>query len=294
MTQNWLHRCVADETHFRTALWRTAPAVLRPADPPLEVLTRPELARLLDHGLLRIPYIGLHQGAAELPAHRFCRPRAARGQVLDDCADGPSVRALVRDERVTVLLRHVEQWHTGVRALAAGLGARLGLPVRADCVLAAPGGRDHPGHGEDGDVLALQLWGTGRWRVHAAPATEAAPASGAGPAAAGAGELLPDTVLRPGEVLYVPRGLAHAARAEGDEPSAHLALTAREPATADLRAVAQALLTDGCDLPERPLDEAALTAAAADLLAHATRVLDQLTPADLLAVTRAVQLRGLS
>jgi hypothetical protein len=284
MTENWLRRFVGDEEHFLTAYWRTTPAVLHPTDPPLDVLPRTELEQLLDHGLLKVPYIGLVQQDGHVPATRFCHPRVVLGEVVQDYADGEAVRALVREEQATVLLRYVDQWHQGVRTVTRGLAGQLGRQVEAFFFLTPPGTQGRPVHRDDADVLAVQLGGTKRWQVHGGPANgNWVPDREDGDP----GEVLLDTVLHPGEVLYIPRGFAHSARAVGGEPSTHLSLTVREAATANLYALAQALLTSSPDLPGRPLDEASLHAAAADLITHARTTLAALTPPDLIALARA-------
>ncbi|WP_176740424.1 JmjC domain-containing protein [Streptomyces sp. Ncost-T10-10d] len=130
------------------------------------------------------------------------------------------------------------------------------------------GTRGRPLHRDDADVLAIQISGEKRWRVHAGPADgnwEPAREDG------DPGEVLLETVLRPGEVLYVPRGFAHHADAVGDAPSVHLSLTVREAGTANLYALLQALLADGAAIPGRPLDDEALTDAAEALIGHTRR-----------------------
>ncbi|MEV4504819.1 JmjC domain-containing protein [Streptomyces klenkii] len=287
-TVNWLERCVADTRHFLATHWRTAPAVLRPHDPPVDVLPLAELDRLLDHGLLKAPYINLVQEHGQLPAHRFCVPRVVLGEVVEDYADAGAVRALIRDERATLLLRYVDQWHAGVRALTTGVGDLLGRQVEAFYFLTPGGTQGRPVHRDDADVLAVQISGAKRWRVHGGPADgnwEPRREDG------DPGPLLLDTVLRPGEVLYVPRGFAHRASAVGDAPSAHLSLTVREAGTAHLYALLQALLAEGPDLADRPLDEPALTDAAGTLLAHYRDVLATITPEGLVEQARAA-MRG--
>ncbi|WP_371480266.1 JmjC domain-containing protein [Kitasatospora sp. NBC_00315] len=284
MTENWLRRCVGDEERFLAAYWRRTPAVLRPTDPPVDVLPRTELEQLLDHGLLKVPYIALVRQGGHLPGADFCRPRVVLGEVVQEYADADAVRTLVRDEGATVLLSHVDQWHQGVRALARGLAEQLGRRVEAFHLLTPPGGRGRPVHSDDADVLAVQLGGAARWRVHARPETgdrEGAPPDG------DPGEVLLEAVLHPGEVLYAPRGFAYSADPVGDEPSAHLSLTVREVATANLYALAQALVTGGPDLPGRPLDDDALHSAATDLLTYARTMAAELTPADLIELARA-------
>lgn len=285
---NWLERCVADEQEFFATHWRRAPAVLRPTDPPVEVLTVAELDGLLDHGLLKVPYIGLVHEDAHVPAGRFCEPRIVLGELVEDYADAALVRGLIRDERATVLLRYVDQWHRGVRTLTGALAERFGRQVEAFFFLTPGGTQGRPVHRDDADVLAIQISGEKRWRVHAGPADGNWEPSRED---ADPGEVLLDTVLRPGEVLYVPRGFAHYASAVGEEPSAHLSLTVREVGTANLYALLQALLADTVDLPGRPLDDAAMEHAARTLITHCRETLAELTPEALVEHARTL-MRG--
>ncbi|MFI6149299.1 JmjC domain-containing protein [Streptomyces sp. NPDC051109] len=280
---DWLTRCVGDEQEFFTAHWRRAPAVLRPECPPVDVIGTAETDALLDAGLLKVPYIGLVHEDGHVPVERFCTPRVVLGELVEDYADGDLVRRLVEEERATVLLRYVDQWHQGVRALSAGLGEQLGRQVEAFFFRTPAGTQGRPLHRDDADVLAIQIGGEKRWQVYGGPRDgnwEPAREDG------DPGEPLLETVLRPGEVLYVPRGFAHRADAVGDAPSAHLSLTVREAGTANLYALLQAILADGADIPGRPLDDRELTEAAATLIEHQRRAVDAVTPRTLVALAR--------
>ncbi|MFH8472364.1 JmjC domain-containing protein [Streptomyces sp. NPDC018000] len=281
---DWLKRCVRDEQEFFATYWRRAPAVLRPDDPPVDLLDTVELDGLLDSGLLRVPYIGLVHEGRDVPTERFCTPRVVLGEIVEDYADAALVRHLVDNEGATVLLRYVNQWHQGVRALTTGLAEQLGRQVEAFCFRTPAGTQGRPLHRDDADVLAIQISGEKRWRIHAGPADgnwEPAKEDG------DPGEVLLETVLRPGEVLYVPRGFAHHADAVGETPAVHLSLTVREAGTANLYALLQALLAEGTALPGRPLDDDALADAAASLIDHTRRTLADLTPETLVAHARA-------
>lgn len=78
-------------------------------------------------------------------------------------------------------------------------------------------------HYDDHCVFVLQLSGRKRWHVARAPAQPPlprlfAPRLAPEPGLPGAAE----HVLSPGDVLYVPRGFAHEALAEGGAPSCHV------------------------------------------------------------------------
>ncbi|MFI8434800.1 JmjC domain-containing protein [Streptomyces sp. NPDC079020] len=278
---NWFERCVPDTGTFLHTHWRTAPVVLRPAEPPLELLTGAGLDAILDGGLLRTPYAGLYTADGQIPDERFCPPRLVTGRAVEGYVDGQAVRDLIRDERATLQLRYVDQWYPPVRALAAGIGEQLGRLVEAFYFFSQPG-RHGPVHRDDGDLLAIQLGGAKRWQVHAGPADgnwEPVRADEPGPP-------LLDTVVRTGEILYVPRGFAHTAAAVGDGPSAHLTVVIREAGTGHLRNALLSRISGGITLPGRPLDDDGLLNAAASLIGHLRERLADVTPEDLVARAR--------
>ncbi|MEU1816434.1 cupin domain-containing protein [Streptomyces roseifaciens] len=278
---DWLERCVEDVPAFLHTHWRQGPALMRPADPPTEVLSTADLDALVGGGLLRVPYAALYTAVGPVPEEQYCPPRLVAGRRLDGCLDPARVRSLLDDDHATLQLRHVHQWHAPVRALTAGIGARLGRLAEAFVF------RSHPGHHsavhrDDGDVLVIQLSGTKRWQVHGGPADahwQPVPEADPGP-------VLLDAVVGPGQVLYVPNGFAHTAEATGSAPSVHLTVVLREARTGHLRAELGSRLAAGLALPARPLDDEQLTRAAAGLLGHFRAQLAGTTPESLVGAAR--------
>ncbi|MFD4949676.1 JmjC domain-containing protein [Streptomyces sp. NPDC058239] len=267
---NWLERCVSDAERFLSTQWRQGPVVLRPDDPPTEILTPADLDDLIDSGALRVPYAGLFTTAGAVPEADFCPPRVVAGRYLEGWLDPERVRTLIREERATLQLRYVNHWYPPVRQLTAGLAEQLGRLAEAFCFYSQPG-RFGAVHRDDGDILVLQLSGAKHWQVFGGP-TDAdwQPVREDDP-----GPVLLDTVVRPGEVLYVPNGYAHTAQATEDGPSLHLTIALREAGAGHLRAELQSLLASGLVLPARPLDDADLTGTAAALLDHFRDRLDR-------------------
>ncbi len=278
---NWLERCIPDpDTFFRTQ-WRQGPVLLRPSDPPTEILTPADLDGFIDSGMLRVPYAGLFTAAGSVPEERFCPPRVIAGRLLEGCLDPDSVRALIRDEDATLQLRYVNHWHPPVRTLTSALTERLGRLTEAFLFYSQPG-RHGPVHRDDGDILVLQLSGAKHWQVYAGP-TEAGwqPVREENP-----GPVVLDTVVGAGEVLYVPNGYAHTARATGPGPSLHLTIVLREAGAGHLHAELQSLLATGLSLPARPLDDEDLTRTAAALLDHFRAQLADATAESLVSSAR--------
>jgi len=277
-----LHRFTGDAEEFLGALHRRTPQVFRPADPPLDLLPVDEVDRWLDSGLLRVPYLQLVTADGEVVLPRFCPPRTVLNRTEHGYVDGASVRRVLAEGSATVLLRHVDQWHPGIRAFCRAMRRRLGRQVEAFYFVTPPGTQGRPVHRDDADVFVVQTGGTKIWHLYGGPLD---------------GRWSPGTVgshgrpeftaqLEPGEVLYVPRGHAHRAVAAESGASAHLSFTVREAGDAHLRAALAALLA-GTDRPARPLGEAALLSAADRLLTDARTTLAALSAEALLDHARA-------
>ncbi|MFF7728610.1 JmjC domain-containing protein [Streptomyces sp. NPDC008001] len=278
---DWLERCVGDVQAFLHTHWRQGPALLRPADPPTEVLSTADIDGLIDGGLLRVPYAALYSAAGPVPEERYCPPRLVAGRRLDGCLDPGRVRALISDENATLQLRYLDHWHDPARALAHGVGARLGRLAEAFVFRSHPG-RSSAVHRDDGDVLVIQLSGSKRWQVYGGPADahwQPVPEADPGP-------VLLEATVEPGQVLYVPNGFAHAARATGSGPSLHLTVVLREARVSHLRTELAARLAAGLALPARPLDDEELTRTAAALLGHFRTRLAGTTPQALVDAAR--------
>ncbi|QKW21298.1 hypothetical protein HUT16_21545 [Kitasatospora sp. NA04385] len=278
---DWLARCVDDPETFLRAHWRRGPVLLRPADPPTELLTVHGLFDLVDGGTLRSPYAGLFTAEGTVPEADYCPPRIVAGRALDGCPDPERVRALIRDHDATLQLRYLNHWHPGVRALTTGLSESLGRLTEAFLFYSQPG-RHGPVHRDEGDILVIQLSGTKHWQVYAGPTDPGwQPVREDDP-----GPCLLETEVHPGEVLYVPNGYAHTARATGDGPSLHLTVALREAGAVHLRAQLRRLLSAGLELPARPIDEDGLLRTGADLLDHLRARLAATTPGELVAAAR--------
>ncbi|MGW2089264.1 JmjC domain-containing protein [Streptomyces sp. NPDC001880] len=259
-----LHRFTGDADDFVDTLRHGTPRVFRPADPPLDLLPADELDHWLDTGLLRVPYLQLVTADGEVPLPRFCPPRTVLGRTEHGYVDGSSVRRLLAEGTATVLLRHIDQWHPGIRAFCDAMQRRLGRQVEAFHFITPPGTQGRPVHRDDADVFVIQTSGTKIWHLYDGPGDGRwAPGPVGFP-----GRPTFTTRLEPGEVLYVPRGHAHRAIAAEPGASAHLSFTVREAGEAHLRAALAALLA-GTDRPARPLGEKDLLAAADSMLAEA-------------------------
>ena len=123
----------------------------------------------------------------------------------------------------TLVVRHLERIYPQVARIAGALAAELGEPVAANLYVSQPGKQGFRLHYDSHDVLVVHLSGAKTWRI----CDRMVPYLVAG--TAGNDHAVPDDnaplgepTLRPGDVLYLPRGQWHAAVA--DTESMHLTL----------------------------------------------------------------------
>jgi hypothetical protein len=278
---------VADPEVFRREIWRKRPELMTPPNPPMEVFGLAALEEAIDCGQLRYPYGSLTQFGVELAAGSYTRSRWVVDQWEPGYLDPGAVRRELAAGR-TLLLSQVNEWHPPIARLVAELRRELGRAVEAFVFLTPPGRQAMVTHRDDADVIVLQLHGRKSWRVHGGPSPDGHWVSGACPRP---GPVLLETVIEPGQVLYLPRGFAH--RAVGEHGlSLHLSLTIREVGARHLHEVLGHWLADAWAGPARPLDDHALEDAARHLLDHYAARLAALGPAELVALARESGVRA--
>ncbi len=123
----------------------------------------------------------------------------------------------------TIVLNHLDDGSPRVRELCARLETELGIEVQANTYLSPPGAQGFAVHYDSHDVIIVQCAGTKLWKLYNTPMLpmrgerferESTPV----------GELSRTLTVRPGDVLYVPRGLMHGAVAESAGYSLHVTL----------------------------------------------------------------------
>jgi hypothetical protein len=133
----------------------------------------------------------------------------------------------------------------------AQLAADLGHPVQVNAYVTPPANRGFDAHYDVHDVFVLQVSGEKRWMIHAPVhpdplRTQPWTNHRAAVAARATEQPVIDTVLRPGDALYLPRGWLHSAAALGDT-SIHLTVGVQ---TTTRYALVEALLALAADTPE--------------------------------------------
>jgi len=140
------------------------------------------------------------------------------------------------DGGATLVVSQFHEMHPPLARFCRGLEKLFLHAVQANIYLTPPGAQGFRTHFDTHDVLVLQVSGTKKWRVWGdmlmPHATRNTPWDGAVHRADPAGAR--DVLLEPGDVLFVPRGVAHDASVqEGSEPSLHVTVGLLEPSWAD-------------------------------------------------------------
>jgi Cupin superfamily protein len=163
----------------------------------------------------------------------------------------------------TIVLQALHLNHPPLALFCRELEGRLGHPVQANAYYTPRAAQGLPVHHDTHDVLVLQLAGEKRWLVYE-PVLELPLKDQRYSADLGEpGDRVLDLTLRPGDVLYLPRGWLHEALTS-DSDSLHLTLginayTARDAVRAALEAAEgdvelRRVVPDDGALPGDPLE----------------------------------------
>ncbi len=199
-----LSRCVGDVDLFASHHWGRQPLVTTPherGDVDLfdDVLSLDAVDQLVANGARR-PSVRMVADGVPLPAPSFCSPTRIGGRELDDVVDPAKVASRLADG-ATLVLQSLHRTSSTVGDFVRRLQDEVSHPVQANAYLTPPAAAGLGEHADLHDVLAIQLHGSKRWWID------------------GLGEV----TMRPGDVMYVPRGVRHHAETSGDT-SLHLTI----------------------------------------------------------------------
>ena len=190
-----------------------------------DLLTLTAADELLSRRGLRTPFLRIAKDGRVLDTSRFTRSGGTGAEVADQIADD-AVADLFLDG-CTLVLQGLHRVWPPLIDFATRLAAELGHPVQVNAYITPPQSTGFSAHYDVHDVFVLQVAGEKRWvihdPVHPAPLRNQPWTDHRRAVESAARDTPPriDTVLRPGDALYLPRGYLHAAQALGDV-SAHL------------------------------------------------------------------------
>lgn len=187
--------------------------------------------------------LSLRDVDACLGSHTFHEPelrvvRQGKDKPFKDYArDGVADRAALLEAFASgwlLLFCHLGRHHAPLGEAIARCEAELQLPLRANVYLSPPASQGFKLHWDTHDVLVLQIDGEKTWHIHDSPIElpheeqlKQLPAL-----APKAGKLA-EVTLRPGDVLFLPRGYVHAAEAR-DTHSLHITVGLRSLTVGDI------------------------------------------------------------
>ncbi|MFE6165511.1 cupin domain-containing protein [Streptomyces sp. NPDC056486] len=299
---------------FARDVWARTALLTRRASDFSDLFSADAVDELISRRGLRTPFLRVAKDGSTLPESSFTAPGGVGATIADQLDDTALWREFA--DGATLVLQALQRTWGPVADFSARLSTELGHPVQANAYVTPPQNRGFDDHYDVHDVFVLQIDGAKRWLIHEPvhpdplrdqPWTDHRSAV----ADAAKGKPYIDTVLEPGDVLYLPRGWLHAARAQG-EVSIHLTLGihswTRYGLAEQLAKAALAALRDdprmrgalplGVDGPEGEIDivrehlVAAITKADSAPLFHRTRR-SQARPAPLGPLAQLAAVDGL-
>lgn len=193
-------------TFEQASLW------VRGAHPPLcAVLDPAGVLSLAAAAGARFPTTALASADRAVPPKSYTVDRRVIGErLLAEHAAG-----------ATVVLTDLSKRVPALAAACASLRDELGVRVGVNAYLSPAGASGFAPHWDTHDVFVVQVSGAKRWALYSE--REPSPLERFGDAGRGSGEVSEEHVLEPGDVLYLPAGWVHAARAAA-VPSLHLTI----------------------------------------------------------------------
>ena len=183
------------------------------------------------------------QDGAPIDPARYTRRAEVGGERFDGLIDPGRVFDLF-GSGATVVLQSLQRSWAPVAGFCRDLELELTHPVQANAYLTPAGAAGLAPHHDSHDVFVLQVAGCKHWVVHEPLVEAPLPHQRAPAERAAAQPVLFEVALEPGDVLYLPRGFVHAARAQASA-SLHLTIGVLAVTVADaLHALVREALED--------------------------------------------------
>ncbi|MHC5557630.1 cupin domain-containing protein [Kocuria sp. U4B] len=211
---------------FAGNVWGRTALLTRSAGDFSDLFSAAAVDELLSCRGLRTPFLRVAKDGSTFPDSSFTSSAGVGATIADQLDDTALWRSFA--DGATLVLQALHRTWEPVSAFTTRLSTELGHPVQANAYITPPQNRGFGDHYDVHDVFVLQIAGTKRWIIHEPvhpdplrdhPWTDRRSAV----AEAAKGGAYIDSVLEPGDVLYLPRGWLHAAQAQG-EVSIHLTL----------------------------------------------------------------------
>jgi len=217
-----LSRCIAvSSDRFAAEIWGQR-ALLSPAEDLQrgfdDLLTADAVDEVLADRALRTPFIRMAKEGNVLPQSAYTASAGFGAEVGDQVSTDRVLAEFAAG--ATIVLQGLHRTWKPLRDFSRQLILDLGHPVQINAYITPAQSRGFDPHYDVHDVFVLQISGEKRWVVHE-PVQEHPfadePWSQHAVAVAGRASEQPaiETVLRPGDALYLPSGWIHSAVAQG-------------------------------------------------------------------------------
>jgi bifunctional lysine-specific demethylase and histidyl-hydroxylase NO66 len=213
MTRSALERCVGDPRRFVEEHWGRAPLLHR-GDPEAfaGLLDLGDVDHLVTETMLRMPGFRLVRDGEPLDPSTYTGTVRIGGRPLERTVR-PDLVLSEFDRGATIILQALHRQSGPVSRLCRDLELALTHPVQANAYVTPPTSRGFAVHHDTHDVFVVQTHGRKAWRVYRPLVELAGPEQAWSEALGDPGPPVIEAELRPGDVLYIPRGFPHDAEA---------------------------------------------------------------------------------
>lgn len=250
---------VGDESKFFEEYFNIKPLLRQSAIPGdvREILSIRELDELLHLEVIKPPYIRANLNGEGVPEIGYTRDVVVQGATVTDVVEPEKVYALYR-AGATLTWSSLNQVTTALRSFTRIISEKMAVRTDSVAFLTPAGKKGFLPHHDPVDLFIVQLEGSKAWKLWNPGADRLGTAVGY--TEAELGEPAIETVLKPGDVLYLPYGTPHAAAAQEDA-SLHLSIMMRPRRWQDLLLETVEAVVESPEFYEYPHIGAALTPA---------------------------------
>jgi ribosomal protein L16 Arg81 hydroxylase len=209
----WLIHPVSPEVFFEQ-YWEKQPLVVKRQQPNYfnSLLSLDEVDRVITTLDIRYPNVTLKNAAREITADDYT--------VRGDSLDVAKVYQLF-EEGSTITLAYLDTVVPALTAFCRSLESEFSFPFQTNIYLTPARAQGARPHYDTHDVFVLQVVGSKQWTIYGTPLELPLTNQDFDSAVHARGAATHEFELAPGDIVYIPRGVVHDARAS-DDVSLHI------------------------------------------------------------------------
>ena len=204
---------VVERDRFAAEYWGQEPLLSPAADLPggfFELLDADAIDELVSQRGLRTPFLRVAKNGTTLGDKAFTASGGVGAGIADQVSDDRLVRLFA--DGSTLVLQALHRVWPPILEFCQKLASELGHPVQANAYVTPPQNQGFSAHYDVHDVFVLQIEGQKRWRIHrpvlASPLRDQPWNDRRADVEKRAEETpLMEALLKPGDCLYLPRGI---------------------------------------------------------------------------------------